>query len=69
MFEVAAALDINTTANEVYKHNFPGTKIMQNNVQCLSAQIINKMNIEFISMSPPCQPYSRSVPTYLPTYM
>jgi tRNA (cytosine38-C5)-methyltransferase len=35
-FTVVAAVDINTTANEVYKHNFPETPILQRNIEVIS---------------------------------
>lgn len=56
---VVCAIDINTVANEVYKHNFPSTKLSQNNIQALSAKSINDMNIDMLLMSPPCQPFTR----------
>ncbi|KAJ8715945.1 hypothetical protein PYW08_013230 [Mythimna loreyi] len=58
--EISAAVDINTVANEVYKHNFPETKLMTRNIQKLSVQEIKKMNIDTILMSPPCQPFTRN---------
>ncbi|KAK3747342.1 hypothetical protein QZH41_017987, partial [Actinostola sp. cb2023] len=30
---VVAALEINTTANTVYKHNFPGVPLLQCNIE------------------------------------
>lgn len=54
-----AAVDINTTANHVYQHNHPDTKLLNNNIQKFSAQAISKMNVNAILMSPPCQPFTR----------
>ncbi|XP_031832901.2 tRNA (cytosine(38)-C(5))-methyltransferase [Nomia melanderi] len=54
-----AAVDINTVANDVYKHNFPNVCLMNRNVQSISAQEINDLHIDTIFMSPPCQPYTR----------
>ncbi|XP_076752815.1 tRNA (cytosine(38)-C(5))-methyltransferase [Xylocopa sonorina] len=57
--KVIAAVDINTIANSVYKHNFPNVLLMNRNIQSLSVQTINEINIDTILMSPPCQPYTR----------
>ena len=32
---VLAAFDINTNANEVYKHNFPTVKVVQRLIECV----------------------------------
>lgn len=58
-FEVVAAIDINTTANKIYKHNFPGTYLMENGIEKLTVQQIDRMKIDMIVMSPPCQPFTR----------
>lgn len=57
--EIKAAVDINTLANKVYQHNFPDTKLLQRNIQSLSAKEINDYCIDMILMSPPCQPFTR----------
>jgi hypothetical protein len=57
--EVTAAVDINNLANKVYQHNFPITKLLQRNIQSLSAKEINDYCIDTILMSPPCQPFTR----------
>ncbi|XP_017888112.1 tRNA (cytosine(38)-C(5))-methyltransferase [Ceratina calcarata] len=57
--EVVAAIDINTNANSVYKHNFPNVFLMNRNIQSLSASEINDLHIDTVLMSPPCQPYTR----------
>jgi site-specific DNA-cytosine methylase len=57
--EVKAAMDINTIANKVYKHNFPNTKLLQRNIQSLSVEEVNGYDIDMILMSPPCQPFTR----------
>ncbi|KZC13735.1 PREDICTED: tRNA (cytosine(38)-C(5))-methyltransferase [Dufourea novaeangliae] len=54
-----AAIDINNVANAVYKYNFPNVYLINRNIQSLSAQEINNINIDTILMSPPCQPYTR----------
>nr|CAD7442017.1 unnamed protein product [Timema bartmani] len=57
--EVVAAADINTLANLVYRHNFPGTTLFQRNIQSLTVKEVDDMRIEMIVMSPPCQPFTR----------
>ncbi|XP_032664820.1 tRNA (cytosine(38)-C(5))-methyltransferase [Odontomachus brunneus] len=57
--KVVAAIDINPVANDVYRHNFPETILMNRNIQSISAQELNKLNVETILMSPPCQPFTR----------
>lgn len=57
--EVVAAVEINTIANAVYAHNHPDTKLLNNNIQRFTAKEINKMNVNTILMSPPCQPFTR----------
>lgn len=32
-FELVAAVDINTTANEIYKHNFPNTTLWNKTIE------------------------------------
>ncbi|XP_076545343.1 tRNA (cytosine(38)-C(5))-methyltransferase isoform X2 [Osmia lignaria lignaria] len=56
---IVAAVDINTIANSVYKHNFPNVLLMNRNIQSLVVQEINDLSIDTILMSPPCQPYTR----------
>lgn len=53
------AVDINTVANAVYAWNHPETTLKNRNIQRLSAKEINKMNVDTILMSPPCQPFTR----------
>lgn len=57
--EIRAAADINTTANQVYHHNHPEIKILNNNIQKFKPKDILKMDINTILMSPPCQPFTR----------
>lgn len=53
-------MDVNTVANEVYKHNFQKTtKNLSRNIQSLNIEEIRKFNIDTILMSPPCQPFTR----------
>ncbi|KAF6200579.1 hypothetical protein GE061_005022 [Apolygus lucorum] len=57
--EVCAAIDINSVANEVYSHNYPNIKVLRKNIQKISPNMINKMGVNTILMSPPCQPFTR----------
>ncbi|KAI5698065.1 hypothetical protein M8J75_001164 [Diaphorina citri] len=58
--EVVTAIDINTSANSVYKHNFPRTNLRGRNIQSFSIEEINAMSPDVILMSPPCQPFTRT---------
>lgn len=53
------AVEINTIANDVYRMNFPSTKLMQKNIVSLKAETLNSFGPEIILMSPPCQPFTR----------
>ncbi|CAL1683044.1 unnamed protein product [Lasius platythorax] len=57
--EVVAAIDINPVANAVYHHNFPETILMNRNIESLNVQELNKLGLNAILMSPPCQPFTR----------
>ncbi|XP_016398812.1 tRNA (cytosine(38)-C(5))-methyltransferase [Sinocyclocheilus rhinocerous] len=57
--EVVAAVDVNTTANEIYKHNFPNTPLLPKTIEGMPLQDFDKLNIDVILMSPPCQPFTR----------
>ncbi|KAG5322657.1 TRDMT methyltransferase, partial [Pseudoatta argentina] len=57
--KVVAAIDINPVANDVYHHNFPETVLMNRNIQSINAQELNKLNVDIMFMSPPCQPFTR----------
>ncbi|XP_063705998.1 tRNA (cytosine(38)-C(5))-methyltransferase [Culicoides brevitarsis] len=59
-FEIKLAIDINDIANKVYAHNFPSSKIVSKNIKGLTPAFINKLGINTICMSPPCQPFSRN---------
>ncbi|XP_075903610.1 tRNA (cytosine(38)-C(5))-methyltransferase [Nelusetta ayraudi] len=58
-FEVVAAIDINTTANEIYKHNFPKTTLWSKTIEGITLEDFNKLSFDMILMSPPCQPFTR----------
>ncbi|XP_077592030.1 tRNA (cytosine(38)-C(5))-methyltransferase isoform X2 [Stigmatopora nigra] len=56
---IVAAIDINTTANEVYRHNFPETPLWNRTIEGISLDEFNKLHFDMILMSPPCQPFTR----------
>lgn len=57
--DVLAAFDINTTANHIYAHNFPKTKLHNRNIEALSQKQYDKFRATTWLMSPPCQPFTR----------
>nr|AAV85978.1 5' cytosine DNA methyl transferase-like protein [Pristionchus pacificus] len=57
-FHIAAAFDINTTTNVIYRHNFPSTKLKESNIQGVSVSSLDKLGAELWTMSPPCQPFT-----------
>ncbi|VEN60102.1 unnamed protein product [Callosobruchus maculatus] len=58
--EIISSLEINTTAIEIYKHNFPETNLKNANIEGLTAEFVKKLNVNTILMSPPCQPFTRN---------
>lgn len=58
--EIVLAIDINNVANEVYKYNFPKTPLLNRNIQSLNSKEIEKLKVNTILMSPPCQPFTRN---------
>ncbi|XP_060086388.1 tRNA (cytosine(38)-C(5))-methyltransferase-like [Ylistrum balloti] len=58
-FEVICAIDINTTANKVYRHAFPATKLSECGIETLTVKQLDEWKIDIIVMSPPCQPFTR----------
>ncbi|XP_051910892.1 tRNA (cytosine(38)-C(5))-methyltransferase [Hippocampus zosterae] len=56
---VVAAIDINTTANQVYRHNFPDTPLWNRTIEGISLDDFNNLHFDMILMSPPCQPFTR----------
>ena len=56
---VLKAIDINTTANCVYRHNFPTTKLFQRNISGLTAKELDLLSADIFTLSPPCQPFTR----------
>ncbi|XP_037550321.1 tRNA (cytosine(38)-C(5))-methyltransferase [Nematolebias whitei] len=57
--QVVAAIDINTTANQIYKHNFPDTPVWSKTIEGMTLDDFNKLSVDMIMMSPPCQPFTR----------
>ncbi|XP_069816759.1 tRNA (cytosine(38)-C(5))-methyltransferase [Dendropsophus ebraccatus] len=57
--EVVAAVDVNTIANEVYRHNFPDTPLWAKSIEGISLKELDSLSFDMILMSPPCQPFTR----------
>ncbi|XP_075935567.1 tRNA (cytosine(38)-C(5))-methyltransferase [Anarhichas minor] len=57
--QVVAAIDINTTANQIYNHNFPDTTLWNKTIEGMTLDDFNKLPFDMILMSPPCQPFTR----------
>ncbi|NXD11892.1 TRDMT methyltransferase, partial [Nothocercus nigrocapillus] len=57
--EVVAAVDVNTLANEVYKHNFPSTPLWAKTIEGITMKEFDRLSFDMILMSPPCQPFTR----------
>ncbi|XP_053206012.1 tRNA (cytosine(38)-C(5))-methyltransferase-like [Panonychus citri] len=53
------AIDINTNANCVYRYNFPDNNLLSRNITALKLDEITKKPIDLVTMSPPCQPFTR----------
>ncbi|XP_060559579.1 tRNA (cytosine(38)-C(5))-methyltransferase-like [Ruditapes philippinarum] len=58
-FKVVMAMDVNTNANLVYRHNFPNVDINASAIETLTKQKFDSLGIDMILMSPPCQPFTR----------
>ena len=52
-------MEINTTSNEVYKHNHPTTNLLNKNIAGLTQKELLKLSPDVVVMSPPCQPHTR----------
>ncbi|XP_070784272.1 tRNA (cytosine(38)-C(5))-methyltransferase isoform X1 [Enoplosus armatus] len=57
--QVVAAIDINTTANQIYRYNFPDTPLWNKTIEGITLDDFNKLSFDMILMSPPCQPFTR----------
>lgn len=58
--EVKVAIEINNIANKIYEYNFPNVKLLNLNIEGLTADKINEFDVDTILMSPPCQPFTRN---------
>lgn len=58
-YELVAAVDVNPVVNCVYCYNFGNINHLQRNIQSFTASELDKMNLDIITMSPPCQPFTR----------
>ncbi|KAK3602613.1 hypothetical protein CHS0354_034196 [Potamilus streckersoni] len=58
-YKVVLAIDINNVANRIYQHNFPVTKMSSSGIEGLTVKKLDKLKIDMILMSPPCQPFTR----------
>ena len=56
---VKAAVDINTTANNIYRYNFPTTVHLQRNICGFTANDLDALSGDMFTLSPPCQPFTR----------
>eukprot|EP00124_Ichthyophonus_hoferi_P001098 Ihof_evm17s50 gene=Ihof_evmTU17s50 len=56
---VVGAFEINTSANDVYRHNFKETKLHQRNIEAIPVAQYDRMKADAFFLSPPCQPYTR----------
>lgn len=57
--QVVAAIDINTTANLIYKHNFPNTPLWNKTIEGITLDDFKDLSFDMLLMSPPCQPFTR----------
>ena len=58
------AMDVNTAANQVYKINFgrnqnPRVRLQSRNICSLSVDELSRMQLDLLTASPPCQPFTR----------
>ena len=58
--ELCQAYDISLYANETYKHNFNGDVAKTKLVEQLTVKQLDEMNANLWTMSPPCQPFTRT---------
>jgi tRNA (cytosine38-C5)-methyltransferase len=55
------SLDINDVANEVHAFNFPDKRVLTRNLTGITASELDQYAADVWTMSPPCQPFTRSV--------
>ncbi len=53
------AIEINDLANKVYQHNHPNVNLINKNIQGLRSEEVDQLQIDVLTMSPPCQPFTR----------
>ncbi|GFQ72761.1 hypothetical protein TNCT_165231 [Trichonephila clavata] len=58
-YEIVAAIDVNPVVNDIYCHNFSSCGHSQKNILSFTTTEIESMNLDIITMSPPCQPFTR----------
>uniref|UniRef100_A0AAQ4P7E8 Uncharacterized protein n=1 Tax=Gasterosteus aculeatus aculeatus TaxID=481459 RepID=A0AAQ4P7E8_GASAC len=47
------------TANQIYRHNFPDTTLWNKTIEGITLDDFDKLPVDMIVMSPPCQPFTR----------
>lgn len=57
--DVAAAVDVNTVALDVYRANFPAPAPLPRLLEGLTAAELAAFGADLWTLSPPCQPYTR----------
>ncbi|KAB0347312.1 hypothetical protein FD754_012169 [Muntiacus muntjak] len=62
--QVVAAVDVNTVANEVYKYNFPHTRLLAKTIEV--TQYLLNAQFSSVTQSCPtlCDPVNRSTPGF-----
>ncbi|KAL8579163.1 hypothetical protein ACOMHN_010747 [Nucella lapillus] len=58
-FDVVQAMDVNTSANAIYQHNFPHVNICASSIGKLTLDQLRRWSPNTVLMSPPCQPFTR----------
>ncbi len=56
--EIVAAVDINTSALDVYRHNYTNPTITRS-IESMRADQLSDVAADLWWLSPPCQPYTR----------
>ncbi|KAF6722139.1 tRNA (cytosine(38)-C(5))-methyltransferase [Oryzias melastigma] len=46
-------------ANQIYKHNFPDTRLWNKSIEGLTLEDFDALSVDMVMMSPPCQPFTR----------
>ena len=61
LYEIVAAVDVNPVVNSIYCCNFGNSRHLQRNINSFTATELDNMKLDIITMSPPCQPFTRQV--------